>query len=43
MLDLVAQGAITPPIAARIPLIDASEALELAESHTVLGKVVLVP
>lgn len=43
VLDLVAQGAITPPIAARIPLIDASEALELAESHTVLGKVVLVP
>ena len=43
VLDLVAQGAITPPIAARIPLIHASEALELAESHTVLGKVVLVP
>jgi hypothetical protein len=33
----------TPHIAARIPLTDATDAMELAESHTVLGKVVLVP
>ena len=43
LLALVAQGAITPPIAARFPLAEAGAALQLAESHTVRGKVVLVP
>ena len=43
VLDLVADGTITPPVAAQIPLTDAAKAMELAESHTVLGKVVLVP
>jgi NADPH2:quinone reductase len=43
VLALVAQGAIRPPIAARFPLSEAGAALQLAESHTVRGKVVLVP
>ena len=43
LLDLVTQGAIRPAIAARFPLSEASAALRLAESHTVRGKVVLVP
>jgi NADPH:quinone reductase-like Zn-dependent oxidoreductase len=43
VMSLVADGSIVPPIAARIPLVEATRALELAESHTVLGKVVLVP
>jgi NADPH:quinone reductase-like Zn-dependent oxidoreductase len=43
VLNLVADGVIVPPIAARIPLVDAVKAFELAESHTVLGKVILVP
>jgi len=43
VLELVADGTITPPIAARIPLVEVTRAMELAESHTVLGKVVLVP
>ncbi len=43
VLRLVADGAVMPQIAARIPLTDASAALTLAESRTVLGKVVIVP
>ncbi|MEE4594048.1 medium chain dehydrogenase/reductase family protein [Streptomyces sp. DSM 41524] len=43
VLRLVAVGVLTPRIAAEIPLSDAASALELAESRTVLGKVVLVP
>ncbi|MBN6038282.1 medium chain dehydrogenase/reductase family protein [Amycolatopsis sp. 195334CR] len=43
VLRLVADGVLTPQIAARIPLADAAAALALAESRTVLGKVVLVP
>ena len=43
VLRLVADGVLTPQIAARIPLADAASALALAESRTVLGKVVLVP
>jgi NADPH:quinone reductase-like Zn-dependent oxidoreductase len=43
VLRLVADGALTPQIAARIPLTDAAAALALAESRTVLGKVVIVP
>jgi NADPH2:quinone reductase len=42
LFDL-SKGAINPPIAARFPLTDASAALVLAESRTVLGKVVLIP
>ncbi|MBP2322806.1 NADPH:quinone reductase-like Zn-dependent oxidoreductase [Kibdelosporangium banguiense] len=42
VLKLVDDGVITPQIAARIPLTDAASALTLAESRTVLGKVVIV-
>ena len=40
---LLEQGAITPHVAARIPLREAARALALAESGTVRGKVVLIP
>ncbi|NKE57259.1 zinc-binding dehydrogenase [Lentzea sp. PSKA42] len=43
VLLLVAAGVLTPQIAARIPLPEAAAALALAESRTVLGKVVIVP
>ncbi|GAB1822192.1 medium chain dehydrogenase/reductase family protein [Herbidospora sp. RD11066] len=43
VLRLVAMGAVTPRIAARVPLSEAAEALALAESRTVFGKVVIVP
>ncbi|AXC15066.1 hypothetical protein ACPOL_5822 [Acidisarcina polymorpha] len=43
MCDLLAKGAINPPIAARFPLAEASAAMTLAESRTVQGKVVLLP
>jgi NADPH:quinone reductase-like Zn-dependent oxidoreductase len=43
VLSLVAAGAIEPHVAARFPLERAGEALALAESRTVRGKVVLVP
>jgi NADPH:quinone reductase-like Zn-dependent oxidoreductase len=43
VLDLLAAGTLTAHIAARIPLADAGHAMELAESHTVAGKVVLIP
>ncbi|MET8756619.1 medium chain dehydrogenase/reductase family protein [Lentzea sp. NPDC004782] len=43
VLRLVASGVLTPQIAARIPLSEAAAALALAESRTVLGKVVIVP
>jgi len=43
VLRLVASGVLTPQIAARIPLPEAAAALALAESRTVLGKVVIVP
>ncbi|CAM5674937.1 NADPH:quinone reductase OS=Streptomyces antimycoticus OX=68175 GN=qor_2 PE=4 SV=1 [Streptomyces antimycoticus] len=43
MLRLVANGVLTPQIAAQIPLRDAASALALAESRTVIGKVILVP
>ncbi|MFC6010727.1 medium chain dehydrogenase/reductase family protein [Nocardia lasii] len=39
---LAASGTITAQVAARIPLTEAARALELAESGTVAGKVVLV-
>lgn len=40
---LLAEGALTPEIAAEIPLSEAGSALALAESGTVAGKVVIVP
>ena len=43
LLDLLADGALTPQIATRLPLAQAAEALRLAESRTVFGKVVLIP
>ncbi len=43
VLRLVGAGVLKPQIAARIPLSDAAAALALAESRTVLGKVVIVP
>ncbi|TWP50564.1 zinc-binding dehydrogenase [Lentzea tibetensis] len=43
VLRLVGDGVLTPQIAARIPLSEAAAALALAESRTVLGKVVIVP
>ncbi|GHH38196.1 medium chain dehydrogenase/reductase family protein [Lentzea cavernae] len=43
VLNLVESGAVTPQIAARIPLPEAAAALALAESRTVVGKVIIVP
>ncbi len=43
VLDLLAAGVVTAQIGARLPLTSAAEAMELAESHTVRGKIVLVP
>jgi NADPH2:quinone reductase len=43
VLALLADGVLTPQVAARIPLSDAESALALAESRTVAGKVVIVP
>ncbi|MEU1471128.1 medium chain dehydrogenase/reductase family protein [Streptomyces sp. NPDC005761] len=40
---LLADGSLTPQVAARIPLADVAKALQVAESGTVVGKVVLVP
>ena len=43
VLGLLARGVITPHIAARFPLSEVRQAMELAESRTVMGKVVLLP
>lgn len=43
VLTLLAEGAIKPQVAARVPLSRAADAMKLAESGTVTGKVVLVP
>ena len=43
LFELLSKRAIHPPIAARFPLTKASAAMVLAESRTMLGKVVLVP
>ncbi|MBZ6200954.1 medium chain dehydrogenase/reductase family protein [Streptomyces olivaceus] len=43
VLRLVADGSLTPQIAATFPLADTVAALRLAESRTVAGKVVIVP
>ncbi len=43
VLRLVADGVLTPQIAAEFPLSEAAAALALAESRTVAGKVIIVP
>ena len=43
VLDLLAQGAITPQIAREFPLTDAAAALRYAESGGITGKVLLIP
>jgi NADPH:quinone reductase-like Zn-dependent oxidoreductase len=43
VLSLLADGVLRPQIAARLPLTQIREAVELAESHTIVGKVVLIP
>ena len=40
---LIGDGVLRPQIAARLPLTRIQEAVELAESRTVVGKVILVP
>jgi NADPH:quinone reductase-like Zn-dependent oxidoreductase len=43
VLTLVRDGVLTPKVAARMPLTEAAAAMKLAESGTVVGKVVLEP
>jgi NADPH:quinone reductase-like Zn-dependent oxidoreductase len=43
VLGLLADGVLTAQVAARFPLSEAGDALALAESRTVAGKVVIVP
>ncbi|QFZ21355.1 medium chain dehydrogenase/reductase family protein [Saccharothrix syringae] len=43
VLALLAEGRLRPQVAARVPLAEVARAVELAESGTVAGKVVLVP
>lgn len=43
VLELVREGVLTPRIAARLPLTEVVQAMELAESRTLDGKVVLLP
>lgn len=43
VLGLLARGEITAQVAARYPLTEIADAMRLAESRTVAGKVVLVP
>ncbi len=43
VLQLLREGAITPRIAATFPLAEVSAALQLAESRTTSGKVILLP
>lgn len=43
LLGLMADGRITPPIHARLPLVQASEAHAMLEDGKVLGKIVLKP
>ena len=43
VLALLADGTLTPQVAARFPFEQAVEAMTLAESRTVRGKVVLLP
>ena len=43
VFGLLGAGVLRPQIAARLPLSRIAEAVELAESHTIVGKVVLSP
>lgn len=43
VMMLLADGVLTPRIAARFPLAQISDAMKLAESRTVYGKVILLP
>jgi NADPH:quinone reductase-like Zn-dependent oxidoreductase len=43
VFSLLAEGAITPHVAACMPLAEAGTAMTLAESRTAYGKVVLIP
>ncbi len=43
LTQLLADGTITAHIAARMPLTEAGQAMALAESRTVHGKIVLTP
>jgi NADPH:quinone reductase-like Zn-dependent oxidoreductase len=43
VLGLLADGVLRPQIAARYSLTHIQQAVELAESHTIVGKVVLIP
>ncbi|WP_258072555.1 zinc-binding dehydrogenase [Rathayibacter sp. AY1C2] len=43
VLGLLADGSLTANIAARFPLTGIVEAMELAESRTLDGKVILLP
>jgi NADPH:quinone reductase-like Zn-dependent oxidoreductase len=43
VLALLRDGVLTAQVAARLPLTEATAAMELAESHTVVGKVILEP
>ncbi|WP_258574593.1 medium chain dehydrogenase/reductase family protein [Actinomadura parmotrematis] len=43
VLQAMAEGHVTPQIAARLPLAEAADALRLAESGTITGKVILTP
>jgi NADPH:quinone reductase-like Zn-dependent oxidoreductase len=43
VLTLVRDGVLTPKVAARMPLTEVTAAMKLAESGTVVGKVVLEP
>jgi NADPH:quinone reductase-like Zn-dependent oxidoreductase len=43
LMQLLGQGQLTAQIAARFPLAQISQAMELAESRTAYGKVVILP
>jgi len=43
LMDLLARGIVIPKIAAQFPLEQIREAMELAESRTAYGKVILLP
>jgi NADPH2:quinone reductase len=43
VLALLRDGVLTAQVAARMPLTEVAAAMELAESHTVVGKVILEP
>jgi NADPH:quinone reductase-like Zn-dependent oxidoreductase len=43
VFQLLADGVLTPQVAAEFPLTEAATALALAESRTVAGKVILLP